>query len=89
MRTFFINDDMPWEALGHGIKRKIMTWSDELMMVAVHFDQGAIGVDMGRNIWQDDYPVAMIRSVRKIIHEKATPEAALDFFETIKSEPQA
>lgn len=44
MKTFFINDETPWEALGNGIKRKIMTWSDELMMVAVHFDQGAVGV---------------------------------------------
>lgn len=44
MNTFFIDDEIPWEVLGNGIKRKIMTWSDELMMVAVHFDKGAIGV---------------------------------------------
>ncbi|TPG62674.1 cupin domain-containing protein [Ewingella americana] len=44
MKTFFIFDETPWEVLGNGIKRKIMTWSDELMMVAVHFDRGAIGV---------------------------------------------
>lgn len=44
MKTFFINDETAWEELGNGIRRKIMTWSDELMMVAVQFDKGAIGV---------------------------------------------
>lgn len=44
MRTFFIDDETPWEELGSGIKRKVMSWSDELMMVCVHFDRGAVGV---------------------------------------------
>lgn len=44
MKTFFMNDETPWEELGDGVRRKIMTWSDELMMVAVHFNKGAIGV---------------------------------------------
>jgi len=48
--------------------------------------RGAVGVDMGRNIWQSDQPVAMIRSVRKIVHETAKPEEALDFFETLVAE---
>ena len=29
---------------------------------------GAVGVDMGRNIWQSDHPVEMIRAVRSIVH---------------------
>ncbi|GBU13423.1 pectin degradation protein kdgF [Enterobacterales bacterium] len=44
MKTFFIDDEASWEELGNGIRRKMMTWSDELMMVAVHFDKGAVGV---------------------------------------------
>lgn len=43
MHTFFIDNETPWEELGGGIKRKVMTWSDELMMVCVHFQKGAIG----------------------------------------------
>lgn len=43
MHTFFIDDETPWEAVGEGVKRKIMTWSDDLMMVCVHFAKGAIG----------------------------------------------
>ncbi|PLR41551.1 pectin degradation protein [Chimaeribacter californicus] len=43
MKTFFFDQETPWDDLGQGIKRKVMTWSDELMMVAVHFEKGAIG----------------------------------------------
>ncbi len=38
--------------------------------------KGAIGVNLGRNIWQDDDPVAMIRALHAVIHEDATPEEA-------------
>lgn len=41
--------------------------------------RGATGVDMGRNIFQSDSPVAMIRAVRAIVHEKATVEQACKF----------
>ena len=45
---------------------------------------GAVGVDMGRNIFQSEHPVAMIRAVRAVVHEKATPEAAYDLFQQLK-----
>ncbi|MDI6819733.1 MAG: 3-hydroxy-5-phosphonooxypentane-2,4-dione thiolase [Candidatus Hodarchaeaceae archaeon] len=47
--------------------------------------KGAIGVNLGRNIWQHDYPVAMIRAIRAIIHENATPREAHDLFNEVKS----
>jgi putative autoinducer-2 (AI-2) aldolase len=46
--------------------------------------EGAIGVNLGRNIWQTEHPVAMIRSIRAIIHEKYKPKEALDLFEEVK-----
>ncbi len=46
--------------------------------------KGAIGVNLGRNIWQHDYPVAMVRAVRAVIHENATPKEAQQLFEEIK-----
>ncbi len=46
--------------------------------------KGAIGVNLGRNIWQTDYPVATIRAIRGIIHENYTPKEAQDIFEQIK-----
>ncbi len=39
---------------------------------------GAVGVDMGRNIFQSKWPVAMIRTVRQIVHEKKTDAQAWD-----------
>jgi putative autoinducer-2 (AI-2) aldolase len=47
--------------------------------------KGAIGVNLGRNIWQSEYPVAMIQAIRAIIHEQYAPKEAQDLFEQIKS----
>jgi putative autoinducer-2 (AI-2) aldolase len=41
---------------------------------------GASGVDMGRNIWQSDWPVAMIKSVQAIVHKNANAEEAYSLF---------
>ncbi|HWP56453.1 MAG TPA: 3-hydroxy-5-phosphonooxypentane-2,4-dione thiolase [Candidatus Acidoferrales bacterium] len=45
---------------------------------------GAVGVDMGRNIFQSDSPVGMIRAVRAIVHEKATVDDAYGLYESSK-----
>ncbi len=50
-------------------------------------DQGAHGIDMGRNIWQSDHPVAMLKALRAIVHEKATVAEALDVLEGAKTRP--
>ncbi len=47
--------------------------------------KGAIGVNLGRNVWQHPHPVAMMRALNSIIHDRATPKQALEVFETIKS----
>ena len=41
-------------------------------------DQGAAGVAMGRNIWGDENPGAVVAAVAALIHEDATVEDALD-----------
>ena len=46
---------------------------------------GAVGVIMGRNIWQNEHAVAMFRAVRSVIHEGATPREAHDLYEQLKS----
>ena len=48
--------------------------------------QGAAGVDMGRNIFQSDAPIAMIQAVRAVVHENLDPKAALDMYQTLKNE---
>lgn len=47
---------------------------------------GAVGVVMGRNIWQNDHAVAMIRAVRSVIHENTTPKEAHDLYNRLKSD---
>ncbi|MEM0129517.1 MAG: 3-hydroxy-5-phosphonooxypentane-2,4-dione thiolase [Thermoplasmata archaeon] len=42
---------------------------------------GAKGIDMGRNIWQSDHPVAMLLALRAIVHDGATVREALDILE--------
>lgn len=44
---------------------------------------GAVGVDMGRNIFQSEKPVAMIQAVRAIVHQNATVDQAFDLFQTL------
>jgi len=51
--------------------------------------KGAIGVNLGRNIWQNDHPVAMIKALRAIIHEKASVKEANEIFEQVKRVKQS
>ena len=46
--------------------------------------KGSIGVNLGRNIWQNDHPVAMIRAIRHIVHEDASAKEAHELFQGIK-----
>ena len=41
---------------------------------------GAIGVNLGRNVWQNEFPVAMIKAIRAVVHKKATPQEAEAIF---------
>ncbi len=59
---------------------------DALTMAYNAVDQGASGVDMGRNIFQSDAPAAMIQAVRKVVHDNMKPAEALELFRTLKSE---
>jgi putative autoinducer-2 (AI-2) aldolase len=58
---------------------------EALRMARNAIDQGANGVDMGRNIFQSESPTAMIQAVRAVVHENETPEKAFDLYNTLKS----
>jgi putative autoinducer-2 (AI-2) aldolase len=45
--------------------------------------KGAIGVNLGRNIWQTEHPAATIRAIRAIIHNNYTPREADDLFDQV------
>ena len=63
---------------------KLETELDALQMTYDAIQKGAVGVDMGRNVWQSEYPVAMVRTVRSIVHEGATVKEAYDMLNSLK-----
>ena len=57
---------------------------DALTMAWRAIQEGAHGVDMGRNIFQSDCPAGMAQAIGKIVHEKYTPKEAYEVYETVK-----
>jgi putative autoinducer-2 (AI-2) aldolase len=57
---------------------------DALAMAYNAIQQGASGVDMGRNIFQSDAPVAMLQAVRMVVHEGMKPKQAFELYDTLK-----
>jgi putative autoinducer-2 (AI-2) aldolase len=58
---------------------------EALTMAYNAVQQGAAGVDMGRNIFQSDAPHAMIAAVNAVVHRNAKPKEALELFQTLKA----
>jgi putative autoinducer-2 (AI-2) aldolase len=62
---------------------------DALALTYNSIKAGAAGVDMGRNIWQSQHPVAMIRAVRAIVHSNYNLDQAYHLFQQLaKGQPQ-
>lgn len=57
---------------------KLDTYRDVIELCYNSIQAGAIGVDMGRNIWQSDYPSAIIQGVKGVLHENLTVKEALE-----------
>ena len=47
--------------------------------------KGAIGINLGRNVWQNSHPIAMARALRAIVHENATAKQAHELFNDVKN----
>jgi putative autoinducer-2 (AI-2) aldolase len=58
---------------------------EALTMAYNAVSQGAAGVDMGRNIFQSDDPVAMIQAVGAVVHKKEKPEKAFQLYQQLKA----
>jgi putative autoinducer-2 (AI-2) aldolase len=61
---------------------------DALAMAYNAIEQGALGVDMGRNIFQSDAPEAMLQAVRMVVHEGMKPKQAFELYQTLKTTAQ-
>ncbi|MEE9615361.1 MAG: 3-hydroxy-5-phosphonooxypentane-2,4-dione thiolase [Thermodesulfobacteriota bacterium] len=62
---------------------------DALELAYNAVQSGAVGVDMGRNIFQSEHPVAMIRAVREVVHKDAKPKQAFDLYNTLAAEKKS
>lgn len=60
--------------------------ADALQMAYNAIRAGAKGVDMGRNIFQSECPVAMIQAVRSVVHKETEPSEAYAMFNQLKEE---
>ena len=58
--------------------KKLEKEIDVLELTFNAIGEGASGVDMGRNIWQSDSPIAMIKAVKSIVHENFSIKEASD-----------
>ncbi len=63
---------------------KLDTFEETLQLVRDAIERGAVGVDMGRNIWQSEHPVAAIKAVRAVVHEGLSAAKATKIFEKAK-----
>ena len=61
-------------------EREVLEFVDDGMQ------NGAIGINLGRNIWQSPHPVPMIRALRHIVHEGGSVAAAADIYDSVKAE---
>jgi len=59
---------------------KVDTEREAFEFVHDGMQKGAIGVNLGRNIWQHSHPVAMMKALRSIIHEEASVDQAKAIF---------
>ena len=59
---------------------------DALQLTYNSIKAGAVGVDMGRNIWQSEHPVAMIQATRSIIHGNSNVDQAYNLYKKLSNQ---
>jgi putative autoinducer-2 (AI-2) aldolase len=71
---------------------KLATIEDALSLAHSAIAEGAHGVDMGRNIWQSEHPVAMLKAIRAVVHQGASVREATNVYNeetTVAARPVA
>ena len=91
VKTYYIDDGFERVTAGCPVPiviagGKKLPESDALTMASRAIDQGALGVDMGRNIFQSDCPLAMIQAVGAVVHGDEKPDKAFDLYKTLKED---
>jgi putative autoinducer-2 (AI-2) aldolase len=68
---------------------KCETELEVLEFVHDGIDKGAVGINLGRNVWQSPHPVAMAKALRAIVHDRASVKQAHDILKQTKDRPKA
>ncbi len=90
VKTYYVEEDFDTVVascpvpivIAGGMKRPEL---DALRMAYNAIQSGASGVDMGRNIFQSEAPIAMMKAVHAVVHGNETPEKAFDLYNELKS----
>jgi putative autoinducer-2 (AI-2) aldolase len=61
---------------------------EALALVHRAIQEGAAGVDMGRNVFQAEHPVAMIQAIRAVAHDGRTAHEAMELYQPLKTKPR-
>ena len=61
------------------------TEAEVLEFVHDGMQNGAIGINLGRNVWQSDFPVPMIRALRHIVHENGSVAEAQEIYDSVRA----
>ena len=89
VKTYYVDDGFDTVTAGCPVPivmagGKKLPELDALRLAWNAINEGAAGVDMGRNIFQSPCPAAMIQAVRKVVHENASPEQAHEAYLDLK-----
>lgn len=85
VKTYYVDTGFERVAAGYPVPiviagGKKLPERDALAMCYQAIDQGASGVDMGRNIFQSSAPVAMLKAVKAVVHDGASVDHAYELF---------
>ncbi len=89
VKTYYCNDG--FERVVHGCPvpvvmaggPKVDTQREVFEFVFDGIQKGAIGVNLGRNVWQDPHPTAMMRALNGVIHDNLTPAQADELYQEL------
>jgi 3-hydroxy-5-phosphonooxypentane-2,4-dione thiolase len=94
VKTYFCEEDFDTVAAGCPVPLvmaggKKLTELDALTMAYRAIEEGASGVDMGRNIFQSEFPTEMIQAIAAVVHESVKPADAYQAFiqPALKAQP--
>lgn len=68
---------------------KCETEVEVLEFVHDGIQRGAVGINLGRNVWQSPYPVAMAKALRAIVHQNVSLKEAKEIFDSEKHKREA